>query len=142
MFSSNGRASSRLVDGRGTDAGSGGRVPHRRSWRGVSMRLRLLAGLGLAVAFLATLATLAALPAPPLQAQTTTEVEVPHNWSLKPDGLGGGDQFRLLFLSSEDTDATSTDHRGLQHLHPGPRRGRPHRHPGLQRGFPGGGLHR
>ena len=109
MFSSNGRASSRLVDGRGTDAGSGGRVPHRRSWRGVSMRLRLLAGLGLAVAFLATLATLAALPAPPLQAQTTTEVEVPHNWSLKPDGLGGGDQFRLLFLSSEDTDATSTD---------------------------------
>ena len=73
------------------------------------MSARLFAGLSLAVALLAFLATLAALPAPPLQAQTTTEVEVPHNWSLKPDGLGGGDQFRLLFLSSTKTDATSTD---------------------------------
>ena len=34
MLSSNGRASNRLVVGRGTDAGSGGRMPHRRSWRG------------------------------------------------------------------------------------------------------------
>ena len=33
-------------------------------------------------------------------------------------------------------------HRGLQHLHPEPRRSRPCRHPGLQSGFPCGGLHR
>ena len=68
MFSSNGRASNRLVVGRGTDAGSGGSMPHSSFWRGVSMRVRLLAGLGLAVALLATFAALLALP---LQAQDT-----------------------------------------------------------------------
>ncbi len=110
MFSCNGRESNRLVVDRGTDAGSGGRIPDRRSWRGVSMRLRLLAGLGLAVALVAFLATLAALPAPPLQAEShTTATEVPNGWSLKPVGLGGGDKFRLLFISSTDTDATPTD---------------------------------
>ena len=44
-------------------------MPHSRSRRGVSRRVRLFAGLGLAVALLATLV---ALLAPPLQAQTTT----------------------------------------------------------------------
>ncbi len=75
MISGNGRASNRLVVGRGTDAGSGGSMPHRRSWRGVSRRVRLLAGLGLAVALLATLV---ALLAPSLQAQTAT-VTLVHN---------------------------------------------------------------
>ena len=69
MISGNGRASNRLVVGRGTDAGSGGSMPHSRFWRGVSRRVRLFAGLGLAVALLATLVALQALP---LQAQTTT----------------------------------------------------------------------
>ena len=69
-------------------------------------RARLFAGLILAVVLLATFA---ALQAPPLQAQTTTEVEVPINWSLKPAGLGGGDKFRLLFLSSTKRNGTSTD---------------------------------
>ncbi len=110
MFSVKGRASNRLVVGRGTDAASGGRIPDRRSWRGVSMRLRLLAGLGLAVALLAFLATLAALPAPPLQAQALpAATEVPNGWSLKPDGLGTGDKFRLLFLSSTVRTAQATD---------------------------------
>ena len=31
------------------------------------------------------------------------------NWSLKPDGLSGGDQFRLLFYSSTKRDAESND---------------------------------
>ena len=106
MFSGNGRAFNRLVVGGGTDTGSGGRMPHSRSWRGVSMRVRLFAGLGLAVALLATLV---ALLAPPLQAQTTTEVEVPNDWGLIPSGLATGDQFRLVFYSSTKTDATSTD---------------------------------
>ena len=37
------------------------------------------------------------------------EIKVPRDWSLIPSGLGGGDKFRLLLLSSTKTDATSTD---------------------------------
>ena len=37
------------------------------------------------------------------------EVEVLYSWSLKPTGLGAGDKFRLLFLSSTNTNATSFD---------------------------------
>ena len=36
-------------------------------------------------------------------------VEVPAHWGLVPDGLGPGDSFRLLFLSSTKRDATSPD---------------------------------
>ena len=35
--------------------------------------------------------------------------KVPDDWGLIPSGLGDGDKFRLLFLSSTSTDATSTD---------------------------------
>ena len=35
--------------------------------------------------------------------------EVPLNWSLKPSGLGVGDEFRLLFVSSTTRNAASTD---------------------------------
>ena len=35
--------------------------------------------------------------------------EVPAEWGLIPDGLGPGDSFRLLFLSSTKRDATSPD---------------------------------
>ena len=76
---------------------------------GELVSMRSLAALSLTVALIALLATLATLLAPPLQAQTTTEVEVPSNWSLTPPGLAVGDQFRLLFLSSTTNDATSTD---------------------------------
>ena len=37
------------------------------------------------------------------------EVEVPNGWSLIPSGLAAGDKFRLLFLSSTNTDGTSYD---------------------------------
>ena len=37
------------------------------------------------------------------------EVEVPNDWSLIPTGLAAGDKFRLLFLSSTNTDGTSYD---------------------------------
>ena len=40
---------------------------------------------------------------------TTTIAEVPADWSLVPAGLIGGDQFRLLFLSSTTRDVTPTD---------------------------------
>ena len=47
------------------------------------------------------------------QAQTGLDssgtVEVPVDWSLVPEGLEVGDEFRLLFLSSTTRDATSTD---------------------------------
>ena len=39
------------------------------------------------------------------QAQT----EVPLDWALNPSGLGGGDSFRLLFISSTSRNATSSD---------------------------------
>ena len=35
-------------------------------------------------------------------------VTVPRNWSLIPDGFGPGEQFRLLFVTSEDRDPTSS----------------------------------
>ena len=61
------------------------------------------------------LAGLAALLLVPgvAQAQTGLDssgtVEVPVDWSLVPEGLEVGDEFRLLFLSSTTRDATSTD---------------------------------
>ena len=76
-------------------------------WGGV--RVRLFARLSDPHLAAVLLATFVALQALPLQAQTTTEVEVPYNWSLNPDDLGAGDKFRLLFLSSTKTDAMSTD---------------------------------
>ena len=45
----------------------------------------------------------------------SSEVTVPGNWALNPDGLGPGDKFRLLFATStsatasENSDASSTD---------------------------------
>ena len=34
---------------------------------------------------------------------------VPNDWALKPSALGGGDQFRLIFLSSIGDDASASD---------------------------------
>ena len=67
------------------------------------LRARSLAARGLAAVLLATFAALLALP---LQAQAQTTV--PHDWSLIPSGLGPGDKFRLLFLSSTKRNASST----------------------------------
>ena len=39
----------------------------------------------------------------------TPTVEVPSDWSLIPSGLGVGDSFRLIFLSSTQRNAESTD---------------------------------
>ena len=36
------------------------------------------------------------------------QIEVPHDWGLIPQGLGPGDSFRLLFLSSGTRDASSS----------------------------------
>ena len=56
---------------------------------------------------LACLAPLMGLVLPAAaQAQTVTEVAA--DWSLIPTGLGEGDSFRLLFLSSTTRDATAT----------------------------------
>ena len=67
------------------------------------LRARSLAARGLAAVLLAAFAALLALP---LQAQAQTAV--PHDWSLIPSGLGPGDKFRLLFLSSTKRNASST----------------------------------
>ena len=39
----------------------------------------------------------------------SAETTVPSNWSLVPQGLGAGDRFRLIFLSSTTRDGASTD---------------------------------
>ena len=57
----------------------------------------------LAAAVLLVVATLAG--APGASAQTV----VPADWALKPSGLSGGDQFRLLFITSTTRNAESTD---------------------------------
>ena len=98
----------RLASRRSAGVGSDARALDRAD-RGVGKRPRrasLLAGLSLAALLLAAVAAYQALP---LQAQTSTEVTAPNDWSLKPAGLGVGDKFRLLFLSSTTPDATSTD---------------------------------
>ncbi len=102
MISGNGRASNRLVVGRGTDAGSGGSMPHSRFWRGVSRRVRLFAGLGLAVALLALLAT------PPLQAQSTT-VTLVSNIDHGSAGGGGGEYAQSFQTGSDAEDYTISE---------------------------------
>ncbi len=36
-------------------------------------------------------------------------VDVPHDWALNPDGVEPGDEFRLLFVTADGRDATSSD---------------------------------
>ena len=45
-------------------------------------------------------------PAPPASSDVVT---VPADWPLKPSGLGAGDQFRLLIVTSTTRNATSTN---------------------------------
>ena len=51
---------------------------------------------------------LAGPPAPSLQAQSSA-TEVPANWDLLPSGLGPGDEFRLLIVTSTTRNAEATD---------------------------------
>ena len=47
---------------------------------------------------------------PPASAQQQSSVvTVPADWTLKPSGLGAGDQFRLLIVTSTTRNANSTD---------------------------------
>ena len=39
----------------------------------------------------------------------TDPIEVPSDWPLTPSGLSAGDKFRLMFMTSEGRDASSTD---------------------------------
>ena len=43
-----------------------------------------------------------------LPAAAAAQVDVPADWGLIPSGLGTGDSFRLVFISSTQRDATST----------------------------------
>ena len=67
-------------------------------------RVRSLAARCLAAVLLVAFAALLALP---LQAQAQTTVTA--NWSLVPSGLGVGDSFRLLVVTSGTRNATATD---------------------------------
>ena len=44
-----------------------------------------------------------------MSVQPLSEHEVPADWSLKPDAIGAGEGFRLMFVSSTTRDATDTD---------------------------------
>ena len=87
------RLSNQAVDAREAD-------PRLKSAKTRRVRLRSLAT-RTACGFL-TVATLLTLP---LQAHAQTLVD--RDWRLIPTGLGTGDQFRLIFLSSTKRNATS-----------------------------------
>ena len=101
VFRRLGLPATRRTDGGVASAALSGDGTGRRDPGG--LRARSLAARGLAAVLLATFAALLALP---LQAQAQTTV--PHDWSLIPSGLGPGDNFRLLFLSSTKRNASST----------------------------------
>ena len=83
--------------------------PHRSSlWRRLRPRdnaAALLRGARAAALALACLAALALGVPGEAQAQT----EVPDDWALKPADIDAGGQFRLMFVTSTNRDATSTD---------------------------------
>ncbi len=84
-------------------------TPAPRFWGGLvsSSPLRLLLARLLPV--LALLALLALAFANPIHAQSPAEQTVPEDWALIPDGIQPGDSFRLLFVTSTTTAASSTD---------------------------------
>ena len=53
-------------------------------------------------------ALLPAIIAVSLSVQGHAQTSVPHDWGLKPGGLGTGDEFRLLFVSSTLRNGTSS----------------------------------
>ena len=99
---------------RPSSAGRGGRrrpefVPssgaaRERRGRAFGVCLALIGGGRAGVAGLLAIAAVLALPLPAL-----ARIEVPRGWDLIPSGLEAGDQFRLLFISSTERDATSAD---------------------------------
>ena len=83
---------------KGVDAGRGDSALKRACPR--RSRVRSLSAAGL-------LLLLAALLALPMQAQAQTVTTVPDDWALLPTGISTGDQFRLIFLTSSNRNATS-----------------------------------
>ena len=82
-------------------------------------KLTILAAL---IALVATIYAFGATTSPQ-EALAAGHVEyVPLDWSLKPAGIGPGERFRLIFLSSTKRNAASSRHRDLQHLRPEPSR--------------------
>ena len=79
-------------------------LPFRRRW-GLEMRAIRPVPLILVVALAALMVALTVFTA---NAQSNTPTEVPSNWALVPSGLGPGDEFRLLFITSGTRDGTSS----------------------------------
>ncbi len=48
-------------------------------------------------------------PPPPPEPEADGAYVVPHDWELVPAGLDSGDEFRLLFVTANTRDATSSD---------------------------------
>ena len=68
--------------------------------------------------------------------------DIPFNSSLVPAGTAIGDGFRLLFVTSGETQGHLGGHRRLQRFRAARRRVGTRRYPGLQRAVPGAGQHR
>ena len=76
-----------------------------QTWIPWTKKLTILAAL---IALVATIYAFGA--ATPQEALASSHVEyVYSDWNLKPSGIGGGDQFRLIFLSSDKRIATSSN---------------------------------
>ena len=71
-----------------------------------------------------------------------TPLTVSSDWSLVPNGLGPGDRFRLMFISSGGRNARPTSIDTYNDLDSEPGRRGPHGHPGLQLHLQCGRQHR
>ena len=101
---------------------------------------RNLAVLSAIIALIATVYALGA--ATPQEALASSHVEyVYSDWGPKPNGVSGGDQFRLIFLSSTERKPNSTNIADYNTIRPRRRRSRPHRHPAIRRRFQRRRLH-
>ena len=93
------------VDGFGLRRGTERPAAGRGRLRGGPPHPARPAGVGLALAILVTVLALGA--GAPAHAQT--ENAIPADWSLKPDAVGAGETFRLMFVSTTTRNGSSTD---------------------------------
>ena len=70
-----------------------------------------------------------------------TETEVLFGWGLTPEGVAGGEKFRLMFLTDAE-GATSTDINVYNEFVQAQAAARTRRHPGARHPVPGPGQHR
>ena len=86
-----------------------GRPPVRRRGEKASLAAENAAGVFRAAAFLVLLVSALLLGLPTGRVEAQTAQTVGKDWALIPTGIGLGQSFRLLFITSAKTQATSSD---------------------------------